>query len=222
MSGLLILGARGLGRVVADAARLSGRWPEIAFLDDRYPDIQAVDGLPVLGGVGAAAELRLRFVDAVVAVEDSRLRLRTLQVVHQEGLHLVVVAHPTAAVSDRALFGPGTVIMAQCAINPGARLGTGCIVNTGATVDHDCDLGPGVHLSPGAHLGGNVTIRERSWLGTGASVRAGITIGADVTVGDGAAVITDLPDGVTAVGVPARVIRETALSPAPKPAETPE
>jgi acetyltransferase-like isoleucine patch superfamily enzyme len=53
-------------------------------------------------------------------------------------------------------------------------------------------------------------------------VRDGITIGADVIVGVGAAVTTDLPDGVTAVGVPARVMRKAAVSlPAP-PAETPE
>ncbi|WP_304412082.1 acetyltransferase [Synechococcus sp. CB0205] len=46
---------------------------------------------------------------------------------------------------------------------------------------------------------------ERSWIGIGASVIQQIRIGADVIVGAGAAVVSDLPDGVTAVGVPARV-----------------
>jgi sugar O-acyltransferase (sialic acid O-acetyltransferase NeuD family) len=194
----------------------------MAFLDDRYPDIQTVDGLPVLGWFGAAEEMWPRFSDVVVGVGDNRLRLRALQRLRDSGLHVVVVAHPTAAISERATIGPGTVIMAQCAINPGARLGAGCIINTGATVDHDCDLGAGVHLSPGCHLGGNVTIRERSWLGTGSSVRDGVTIGADVIVGVGAAVTTDLPDGVTAVGVPARVMRKTTVPRTKRPPETPE
>ncbi|WP_231884173.1 acetyltransferase [Synechococcus sp. MIT S9504] len=44
-----------------------------------------------------------------------------------------------------------------------------------------------------------------SWIGIGASVIQQICIGDDVTVGAGAAVVRDLPDGVTAVGVPARV-----------------
>jgi sugar O-acyltransferase (sialic acid O-acetyltransferase NeuD family) len=193
--------------VVADSARLDGRWSEIAFLDDRFPDVQVVDGLPVLGRFGAAAELQPLFADVIVAVGDNHARLQVLRDLQQNGLHVAVVAHPSSAISDHATVGSGTVIMAQCAVNPGARLGGGCIINTGATVDHDCDIGQGAHLSPGVHLGGNVTIGERSWLGVGVSVRDGVTIGADVIVGVGAAVTTDLPDGVTAVGVPARVIR---------------
>ena len=211
MSGLLILGAGGHGRVVADAARLSGIWSEIAFLDDRFPEMGtpdgSVDGISVRGPFGAAAKLRPHFPDAIVAVGDNRRRLEVFQEMKTIGYRLAVVIHPTAAVSDRAIVGPGTVVMAQCAVNPGTRLGAGCIINTGATVDHDCDIGQGVHLSPGVRLGGNVTIGERSWLGVGVSVRDGVTIGADVIVGVGAAVITDLPDHVTAVGVPARVIR---------------
>jgi len=47
-------------------------------------------------------------------------------------------------------------------------------------------------------------VGARTWIGIGAAVRHGIRVGADVTVGAGAAVVDDLADGVTAVGVPAR------------------
>jgi acetyltransferase-like isoleucine patch superfamily enzyme len=55
--------------------------------------------------------------------------------------------------------------------------------------------------SRGIVLGSNV------WLGAGAKVLDGVTIGSDVVVGAGAVVTEDLPDGVVAAGLPARVLR---------------
>lgn len=46
-----------------------------------------------------------------------------------------------------------------------------------------------------------------SWVGIGASVRQGVTIGRNVMVGAGAAVVSNIPDNVTVVGVPARVLQ---------------
>jgi acetyltransferase-like isoleucine patch superfamily enzyme len=52
-----------------------------------------------------------------------------------------------------------------------------------------------------------IALGENVWLGTGAKVLDGVRIGRDVVVGAGAVVTGDLPDGVVAAGVPARVIR---------------
>jgi acetyltransferase-like isoleucine patch superfamily enzyme len=52
-----------------------------------------------------------------------------------------------------------------------------------------------------------IALGENVWLGTGAKVLDGVRIGSDVVVGAGAVVTEDLPDGVVAAGVPARVIR---------------
>ena len=57
-------------------------------------------------------------------------------------------------------------------------------------------------------LSRGITLGENVWLGAGAKVMDGVTIGRDVVVGAGAVVTTDLPDGVVAVGIPARVVRE--------------
>jgi acetyltransferase-like isoleucine patch superfamily enzyme len=56
-------------------------------------------------------------------------------------------------------------------------------------------------LSKGIVLGENV------WLGTGAKVLDGVSIGRDVVVGANAVVSSDLPDGVVAAGIPAKVLR---------------
>jgi sugar O-acyltransferase (sialic acid O-acetyltransferase NeuD family) len=209
MSSLLIIGAGDHGRVVADTAETIERWSDIAFLDDRAADLSVVDGLPVLGPISALASVGAEFSEVVVAVGDNAKRMLLLQQVMSRGLTLALVVHHSAAISRRARLGPGTVVLAQCAVNAGASLGEGCIVNTGATVDHDDVIGACVHLSPGVHLGGNVRVGERTWLGIGASAKDGVSIGADVIVGAGAVVIGDIPDGVVAMGVPA-VVRPDA------------
>jgi maltose O-acetyltransferase len=53
-----------------------------------------------------------------------------------------------------------------------------------------------------------IEIGDNVWLGGGAIVCPGVTIGEDTVVGAGAVVTRDLPAGVVAVGVPARVVRE--------------
>jgi maltose O-acetyltransferase len=52
-----------------------------------------------------------------------------------------------------------------------------------------------------------ITIGDNVWLGGGAIVCPGVMIGDDTVVGAGAVVTRDLPSGVVALGVPARVAR---------------
>ncbi|MGE4416361.1 MAG: acetyltransferase, partial [Marinobacterium sp.] len=87
-----------------------------------------------------------------------------------------------------------------------ACIGKGVILNTGCSIDHDCTIGDCAHISPGARLAGGVKVGMQSWVGIGASVKQLINIGHQVTVGAGAVVLVDLPDGVTAVGVPAKLM----------------
>lgn len=203
---LIVIGAGGHGRVVADAAASMSGSPDIAFLDDSRPAGSTVIGFPVLGGV--EAQLPKLQADAtsqfVIAIGDNRRRLALYRDCIARGLRPATVVHPGAVVSRHARIGAGSVVLAGAVIHAGASLGEAVIVNTGATVDHDCLLHDGVHLSPGVHLGGQVEIGERSWLGVGVAVRNGIRIAAEVTVGVGASVVSHLPQSGTYVGVPAR------------------
>jgi acetyltransferase-like isoleucine patch superfamily enzyme len=52
-----------------------------------------------------------------------------------------------------------------------------------------------------------IALGENVWLGAGVKVLDGVRIGRDVVVGAGAVVTQDLPDGVVAAGLPARVVR---------------
>lgn len=192
--------------MVAEAAEAGREWRKIAFLDSRFPELRFVLGWPVIGSDHDAGRLLPEYPALFVAFGDNRNRVDCLQTFLALGFRIPAIVHPRAWVSPSAKVGQGTLVVGGAVVNACASLGRGCIVNTGATVDHDCRLGEGVHISPGAHVGGGASIGERSWIGIGAAIRHGIRIGADVTVGAGAAVVEDLPSGVKAFGVPARVV----------------
>lgn len=203
---LLILGAGGHAKVLAETALAAGVAHQLAFLDDR--PLGSLLGWPVLGPLALApsAKLRQQWPQAAVAIGHAATRLRWLQQLESLGYALPPIVHPTAVLSPSAVVGPGSVLFAQAVVQACSQLGRGVIVNTAASVDHDAQLADGVHVCPGAHLAGEVRVGARSWIGIGACVLQQLQIGADVTVGAGAAVVRDLADGVTAVGVPARVI----------------
>ena len=210
-SAVLILGAGGHGRVLAELAVQVLAAPEIVVLDDDGSKHGVVGPLQRCHDL----ELRQRCPLAVVALGQAPLRLQWLKTLQQLGYRCPPLVHPSAWVSATVVLGPGTVVLPQAAIMAGAQLGAGCIVNTSASVDHDCRLADGVHVCPGAHLAGDVQVGTGSWIGIGASVIQGICIGEAVTVGAGAAVVHDLAGGITAVGVPARPLSRPQRQPEP-------
>lgn len=204
MSPLLILGAGGHGKVVAETAISSGVASQIAFLDDHC--VPPVLSWPIIGSLSHALrpEVRVMFPTAVVAIGHSATRLQWIHKLEALGYSLPAMIHPMSWVSPSAALGSGTVVFAQASVQAQARIGTGVILNTGCSVDHDVHLADGVHICPGARVAGGVYVGARSWIGLGACVIQQLRIGADVTVGAGAAVVHNLADGITAVGVPAR------------------
>ncbi len=206
MSDLLILGAGGHGKVVAETAIASGLASRITFLDDR--PIQSVLGWPVLSPLQCALDplIKEQFPTALVAIGDPATRLLWIEKLQAASYLLPVLVHPSAWISPSAHVGLASVVFANAAVQAEVFIGKGAIINTSCSIDHDTQLADGVHVCPGASLAGEVQVGDRSWIGIGASVIQQICIGSDVTVGAGAAVLRDLPDAITAVGVPAKVL----------------
>ena len=197
MNRLLLAGAGGHGRVVAGVAEDAG-YTEIAFTDARFPELQENGAWPVVSSDMKPTEGS----DFFVSIGSNGRRASTDQGLEYPSMP--ILAHPNSTISRHANIGPGTAVVAGAVINGFARLGRCCIINTSCSVDHDCVLGDYVHISPGAHLAGQVRVGDRSWIGIGAVVREGITIGSDVVVAAGAVVVSDVADGQTVTGVPAR------------------
>lgn len=206
MNTLAILGASGHGKVVADAAIACGLWHDIVFYDDAWPAKIKNGKSNIVGNSETLLNLAQK-PDVVIAIGNNQVRLAKQNELAAKGFTVATVIHPAATVSSSVMVKPGSVVMAGALINADAMIGPACIINSNAVVEHDCKLAAAVHISPGACLAGGVEVGEASWLGIGATVIQLKRIGKNVMVGAGAAVIDDLPDNVTAVGVPARIVK---------------
>ncbi|NMC31108.1 MAG: acetyltransferase [Veillonellaceae bacterium] len=212
MNGLLIIGAGGHGKVIADIASALGQWESIAFLDDKYPELRQVLDWPVIGNIDNLGMYRRDFAAIFVAVGDNAIRKKLMKWAETEGFELPVLIHPRAAVSRFAVIGPGTIINNQAAVNANAKIGKGCIVNTGATVGHDCVMNDFVHVAPGASLAGETAIDDLCWIGMRSAVIEQVKLGVGVVIGAGAVVLENVPDHKLVVGVPAKIVKDLTFS----------
>ena len=206
MKRIAVVGAGGHAKVVIEAIQASKAFEIAGVVDPRQ--VGDVLGIPWLGGDDVLPSLLdqgIRY--AVAAVGDNRLRQSVGERLAGLGYDIPAIIHPSATISPTARIGQGSVVMARACIGPLAMLGNLCIVNTAAIVEHDNHVGLAAHIAPGVSLGGSVRIGSRTLIGIGSSVRPGVSLGQDVTVGAGSAVVSDFPDGVTIVGVPARILQ---------------
>lgn len=199
---LIIIGAGGHGRVVADIARKMGSWQQIVFLDDDE-SIEASMGMKAVGKTSDAFNY-INECDIFIAIGNNRTREKLQSRLEAAGATIPVIIHPKAIVAQQVCLGTGTVLMAGCIINCCSLIGKGCIVNTGATIDHDNLIEDYVHISPGSNLGGKVFVGKSTWVGIGAIIINNINIAAGCIVGAGAVVVNDIDDNGTYTGTPAR------------------
>ena len=199
---LIIVGAGGHGKVVADIAIQTKEYQEIAFIDDNSNESECM-GIEIIGKSVDVKEY-VGKVDFIVAIGNAEIRKKVMCQLVEMGGTFATLIHPTAVIGSRVTIEEGTVVMAGAVLNPHSEIGKGCIVNTHATVDHDCKLGNYVHVAVGAHLCGNVKVGNYTWIGAGVTVRNNTTICENCIIGVGAAVVKNINEAGTYVGVPAR------------------
>ena len=202
MSKILILGAGGHGKVVAEIASLMNQWDEIAFLDDNQ-EIKKVNGVNVIGSLSTFSIYKEEYEYAFVAIGNNKFRMDLIDNLLTHGFKIPILIHPFTAISENVKIDKGTVVMAGAVINTNTTIGKGCIINTSSSIDHDCILEDGVHISPGTHVGGTVSIGKCTWICIGSSIVNNITIGKDVIIAAGAVVTKNVPDNIMVAGIPA-------------------
>jgi sugar O-acyltransferase (sialic acid O-acetyltransferase NeuD family) len=203
---LIIIGASGHGKVVADIAIKMNKWQSIVFLDDDESIKTCVD-LPVIGKTDDALKYKDE-ADFFVAIGNNATRETVQTKLEYEGASIATLIHPNAVIGYKVSVGIGTVIMAGTVINSASTIGKGCIINTNSSVDHDCILEDYVHVSPGVSLAGTVKVGKGSWIGIGGVISNNINICGGCRLGAGAVVIKDITEPGTYVGIPARKIDE--------------
>ncbi len=193
---IVILGAGGHGRVVADIARLNG-YMDIRFLDD----VTENKFCKIDGKISDFVQL-LDDHDFFVAIGNNEIRKQFFETLVANNANIVTLIHPNAVICKDVKIGKGTAIMAGAVIN--VIIGDGVIVNTSSSIDHDCVIGDFSHISVGSHIAGTVNVGECVFIGAGATLINNLNIENNCKIGAGATVITDIKDSGTYVGVPAK------------------
>jgi len=199
---LLIIGAGGHGKVIADIALKMNKWKSIEFLDDNE-NIKSAMGINVIGKSFDFVKY-VENHDIFVAIGNNSTREKLHEKLEAQGASIPVLVHPNAVIGEQVEFGAGSAVMAGVIINCCTKIGKGCIINTGATIDHDCFIEDFVHISPGVHLAGSVSIGKGIWLGIGSIVSNNVKISGNCTIGAGAVVVRDVVETGVYAGIPAR------------------
>lgn len=209
---IILFGASGHGKVVADILSSIGTYTIIGFCDDGYSTMgKQFYSYPLLGGRAEVLDYVRKnpATRVLVSIGNNHIRSLLIEWLDENNIQLAPAAvHPSAQIGQKVTLGDGLVVMARAVINSSSTIGRGGIINTCASVDHDCTLGDCIHIAPGAHLCGLVTMGNRSMLGAGGVVIPSVVVGNDVMVGAGATVVREVPDGVTVVGVPASIVHD--------------
>jgi sugar O-acyltransferase (sialic acid O-acetyltransferase NeuD family) len=215
MEEIVIFGAGGFGREVAwiidDINRARADYRILGFIaDNEFTRAgELLNGYPVLGGPEWLEGKK--GISAAIALGSPVSRLAVLSRLDPYGLHYPNLIHPSVVIATGVQIGEGNVVSAGCILAVNSTISSFCQLNLHSTIGHDCVLENFATTACGVDLAGYSHIGFGAYMGNHVTVLPSVKVGAFATVGAGAAVNRDLPPGVTAVGVPAKVIKESPV-----------
>ena len=167
---LLIIGAGGHAKVIADAVLLKKEYEIIGFADDNIKI-----GTPVFGNYSIVSTLEsissLAFDEFIVAIGNNETRkkiFKSLSVNYKPA----IIIHQNAIVSKYSKIGLGTVILAGAVVSFGVEIGENCIINASSLVDHESLIAANCHIAQGVIIGSNCSISDLSNIILGEKVQS--------------------------------------------------
>jgi sugar O-acyltransferase (sialic acid O-acetyltransferase NeuD family) len=213
LTAIAIVGAGGFGREVLmllhQINQARPTWHILGFYDDNRELPPTINGFPYLGTL-ADLNRREAPLALALAIGDPRVKARLCQQLSPGQFHFPVLIHPSVANDDFQFnqVGEGSIICQASILTTNIVLGRHVLLNLGCTIGHDAVLGDFVSLMPHVNLGGGSQLRQGVYAGTNAAVLPRVCIGENTIIGAASVVTRDLPANCTAVGVPAKVIKQ--------------
>ena len=210
---LIIIGAGGHAKVVADTAALIG-W-KIDGHTDLDPSMfgSKILDRPILGSDDILSKWDPKSVSLVMGIgvgfneerDNRQMRSQLFDRLRKEGFEFENIVHPLTAVSDTVKLSVGVFIAAGAVVQANCEIGKNCVINTGALIDHDCTLADHAFIAPGAVLSGGVNVGACALIGAGATILPSLDIGENAIIAAGATVTKPVSAGTIVMGTPASI-----------------
>jgi sugar O-acyltransferase (sialic acid O-acetyltransferase NeuD family) len=212
---LILYGASNFGDEIVqlfrdiDKAREGKEWEVAGFLDDDASRTGLVrNGVPVLGTREWLDHQAINEYWFVCVIGSPKTKAKVVPMLKSKGVRFATGIHPSVIISESTVVGEGTVITAGNILTTNIKVGDHIIINLACTVGHYSVLGDYCTINPGVNISGDVILEEGVLLGTNATILEKMTVGAYSVIGAGAMVNRTVPANVTAVGIPAKVIKQ--------------
>ena len=210
---IAIFGAGGFGLEVAtliqqiNAVKLT--WRLIGFFDDGKPPGTRINDWTVIGGLNDLNTWKDPLA-VVFALGIPKTKTAVLNQLCNPILWHPTLIHPSVIIGsqDRVKIGQGSIVCAGTIITTNIHIGRHVILNLSCTVGHETTIGDFSSFMPACNISGEVTIGESTFWGTGAKVINAKRVDDHAIIGAGAVVINDIPCCATAVGIPAKVVKQ--------------
>lgn len=204
---LFIYCAGSLGKEIYDLAlRTKYKESEIVFVDDNKTGGKFTsDAIDIISNE-TLFEIFSKEDRVLIATGEPALREKLFNELKSKDIIFDILIDPNVPVSKSAKIKNGTIICDFCSISSDVIIGENVLINRQAIIGHDIKIGSNSVISSTVNLGGNVKIGSCTYVGMGAHVKEGIKIGSNSILAMGAILIKDVPDGMIAVGNPARPI----------------
>lgn len=201
---VLLVAASGLAREVIAAAPRGIRFAGIVDDDGRLHG-QVISRVPVIGGLERLEHRGGAKVVVCAGKGTGRrglvTRLREFGVTESDYETLVA---PDVKIPAGCAVGAGSILLAGVVLTADVAVGRHVVAMPHVTLTHDNVVDDFATLCAGVSLGGSVHVGAAAYLGMNSSVRENTRVGAGAVLGMGAALLSELPDGETWAGVPAR------------------
>lgn len=208
---IVIIGAGGVGRetaiIIEDINKVNKEWNLLGFVDDNE-NIQNtyINGYKVLGKLEYLKNYK-NTVYVVCAIANYKIKkMITEKLKQNENIHFTTLIHPNSKLHRTTTIGDGCIVYKNVTATANIKIGNHVIISPNTGIGHDSNIEDYSNILWGTNISGNVHIKEGNLIGSGATIIQGLTIGKNSTIGAGTVVIRDIPDNVTAVGNPARVL----------------
>ena len=206
-----IYGSGGLGREVLELSKIinsgNNRWDEVIFIDDYRSETQ-FKSLKVLSYDVMKENINPMDIEIVIGIGEPESRRVLAEKIMQDGYELATLIHPNVHIPESTTIGSGSVICANVFVSCDVRIGDNVYVQPHASVGHDTSIENNSVISGFVNISGSCYIGMNTYVGASVCIKEKAIIGNNTIVGMGSVVIRDIPEGVTALGNPARPMKK--------------